>query len=244
MKKVIFLLLSLPCMAVAQTNNLFSVDRIFPKQDKVQLFEKALVEHIQKFHKGNWAWQVYTIESGPEAGGYRIVEGPMNWDAFDHRGNLGEVHQSDYTKTITPYLLDKSSANFIPSAFILFREDLSTVKITDNANKIAINHIFPKPGYADEMEETMKNLKKTWEIGGQAVGVYEVTSSGAPQWIIITQYKQGLKEREMGFRKPMKERYNSANGEGSWTSFQQSLRNMIDHSWSEILFYHSELSSK
>src|SRR6266705_7118929 len=112
MKKVFLLLLSLPCMAVAQTNNVFSVDRIFPKPDKVQLFEKALTAHIQKFHKGNWAWQVYTIESGPDVGGYRIVEGPMSWDVFDHRGNLGEIHQSDYTNTITPYLSDKSATHY------------------------------------------------------------------------------------------------------------------------------------
>ncbi|MEP6616834.1 MAG: hypothetical protein ABJA57_09660 [Ginsengibacter sp.] len=241
MKKVIFAFLCLPCIVQAQTNNLFSVDRVFPKPDKVQLFEKALVAHEQKYHKGNWAWEVYTVETGPEAGGYRIVEGPMSWDVYDHRGTLGEAHTNDYTKTITPYLTETDKAS---TSFILFREDLSTAKITDRADKIAMNHVYPKPGYGEDMEDAIKKLKKVWEASGQVVGVYEVQASGEFQYLFITLYKQGLKERERTFRTPMKERYTTANGEGSWMAYQQSLRNMIDHSWSEMLFYHPELGSK
>jgi hypothetical protein len=42
----------------------------------------------------------------------------------------------------------------------------------------------------------------------------------------------------------MKERYEKANGEGSWTKYQESLRTMIDRSWSELLSYKKELGSK
>jgi hypothetical protein len=42
----------------------------------------------------------------------------------------------------------------------------------------------------------------------------------------------------------MKERYEKANGEGSWAKYQEALRTMIDHSWSELLFYKPALSSK
>jgi len=241
MKKIFFLLMGLPCLSNAQINNLYSVDRVFPKSGNVQSFEKGLVAHEQKYHKGSWAWDVYTIESGPDAGGYRIVEGPMSWDAFDHRGNLGEAHQADYNKMVLPNLVEPDKST---TSFILFREDLSTAKITDKADKISINHIFPKPGYSDEMEDAIKKLKKAWAAGGATIAVYEVSGSGAPQWLIVNIYKQGLKEREVGFRKPFKDRFNSENGEGSWIAYQQSLRSMLDHSWSEILFYHHELSSK
>jgi hypothetical protein len=94
------------------------------------------------------------------------------------------------------------------------------------------------------MEEALMNFKKAWDTSGQTVAVYESSSSGEPQWAIVTRYKQGLKERETGFRAPMKERYEKANGEGSWARYQQSLRTMIDHSWSELLFYKADLSSK
>ena len=76
------------------------------------------------------------------------------------------------------------------------------------------------------------------------MAVYEASSSGAPQFIVVARYKQGLKERATGFRKPMKERYTQANGENSWEAYIKGIKNTVDHSWSELLFYHPELSSK
>jgi hypothetical protein len=239
MRKLFLALTCLPFMAVAQTNNVFSIDRVFPKVGQTQQYEKALVAHQQKYHKGDWAWQVYTVETGPDAGAYRTVEGPTSWDKFDHRGTLGEAHTTDYSKTVAPYLTEKSS-----TSFTVFREDLSTAKITDRADKAVMNHIYPKPGYGEDVEELFKKLKKVWEASGQSVGVYEVSSSGEPQFIAMVLYKQGLKEREVGFRKPFKERYNAANGEGSWAAYIQSIKDAVDHTWSEILYYHPELSTK
>jgi hypothetical protein len=239
MRNFIIGLLALPCMAIAQEKTVVSVNRVFPKQDKVQAFEKALAAHAQKYHKGDFSWRVYTIESGPDAGGYHITEGPMSWDGLDKRGDLGATHMNDWNTTVTPLLTDRGS-----QSYSVFRADLSSVALTDFSDKIAITHVFPKPGYQTEMEEAFTNLKKTWEGSDQTVAVYESSSSGEPQWAIVTRYKQGLKERERGFRAPMKERYEKANGDGSWAKYQQSLRNMIDHTWSELLFYKAELSSK
>ncbi|MEO6220817.1 MAG: hypothetical protein ABIO81_10345, partial [Ginsengibacter sp.] len=111
-------------------------------------------------------------------------------------------------------------------------------------DKIAINHVYYKPGYFEEVEGIIKNLKKVWDTSDQAVAVYEASSSGEPQFSIVTRYKQGLKERTLGFRKPMKERYTTVNGEDSWEAYTKGVKNTIDHSWSELLFYHAELSSK
>jgi hypothetical protein len=239
MRKFIFGLLVVPCMAIAQEKTVISVNRIFPKQDKVQAFEKALGAHAQKYHTGDFRWRVFTIESGPDAGGYHITEGPMNWDGLDKRGDLGTAHMNDWNTTIAPLLTDRGS-----ESYSVYRADLSSVALTAFTDKIAINHIFPRPGYQTEMEELFKNLKKVWDTSGQTIAVYESSSSGEPQWAVVTRYKQGLQERERNFRAPMKERYEKTNGDGSWTNYQQSLRNMIDHSWSELLFYKAELSSK
>ena len=239
MRKFIIGLLAIPFVAIAQEKTVVHVDRVFPKQDKVQAFEKALAAHAQKYHKGDYSWRVFTIETGPDAGGYHITEGPTTWDAADKRGDLGAAHMADWNTTIVPLLTDRSS-----SSYSVFRADLSSVALTDYSDKIAITHVFPKPGYQTEMEGAIGNLKKTWEASGQSVAVYESSSSGEPQWAIVTRYKQGLKERERNFRAPMKERYEKANGEGSWAKYQESLRTMIDRSWSELLFYKAELGSK
>lgn len=239
MKKFFFVLLALPFFCYAQDKNVLNARRVFPKGDKVSAFEKALVAHAQKYHTGTWTWRVFTIQSGPDVGGYHITEGPMSWDDMDTRGDLGKAHQSDWNLNIAPLLTDRSQ-----SSFSVYRPDLSTIALTDYSNKIAINHVYPKPGYGPDVEEGIKKLKKAWEVGGQTVAVYEASSSGPSQYSYVTRYKQGLKERNANFRKPMKERYNEANGDGSWDDFMKLQRNAVDHAWSELLFYHPELSSK
>jgi len=239
MRKLILMLIALPFFSLAQEKNIISASRYFPKPDKVQAFEKALAAHSQKFHSGTWKWRVFTIETGPDAGGYHVTEGPMSWDDIDTRGDLGKAHMEDWNMNIAPLLTDRGSV-----AYSTFRADLSSVDLTNYSDKIAINHVFPKPGYTDEMEDLIKKIKKAWENGQQTVAVYESSSSGPQQYSFVTRYKQGLKERNTGFRKPFKERYESANGNSAWDDYVKAIRNMVDHSWSELLFFHKELSSK
>ncbi len=239
MRKLILVLLALPFFSFAQEKNVVNASRLFPKGDKVAAFEKALAAHSQKYHTGTWKWRVFSIESGPDAGGYHITEGPMSWDDLDTRGDLGKAHQDDWNMNIAPLLTDRGS-----SMYSLYRADLSTIALTEFTDKIAINHVFPKPGYTDEMEDLIKKIKKAWENGEQTVAVYEVSSSGPQQYTFVTRYKQGLKERNTGFRKPFKERYKTSNGDTAWDDYVKAIRNMVDHSWSELLFFHKELSSK
>jgi hypothetical protein len=239
MRKFLTGLLALPFIAFSQEKTVVSVNRVFPKQDKVQMFEKALGAHAQKYHKGDFAWRVYTIESGPDAGGYHITEGPSNWDAIDKRGDLGAEHTADWDKNIAPLLTERGSISYS-----VYRADLSSVDLTAYSDKIAITHVYSKPGYGGDLEDIIKKLKKTWDASSQTIAVYESSSSGAPQMALVTRYKNGLKERERGFRAPMKERYESANGSGSWDNYNQLIRAAVDHSWSELLFLKKDLSSK
>ena len=233
------MLIVLPFFSFAQEKNVVSVTRVFPKVGKVPDFEKALAAHAQKYHTGNWKWRVFTIESGPDANGYHITEGPLSWDDVDTRGDLGKAHTADWNVNIAPLLRDKEVISYS-----VYRPELSSVALTEYSDKIAITHVFPKPGYFEEIEELVKKLKKTWDASGQTVAVYEASASGPSQVALVTRYKQGLKERTTGFRKPMKERYTQANGENSWEAYTQGVRNAVDHTWSELLFYHPELSSK
>lgn len=239
MKRFIILSVVLPFLGFAQDKNVVSVTRVFPKIDKIQAFEKALTAHAQKYHTGTWKWRVFSIESGPDFGGYHITEGPMSWEDIDTRGDLGKAHMADWDMNIAPLLTQRGS-----SLYSVYREDLSSVALTEFSNKIAINHIYIKPGYFEDVENMIKPFKKTWEASGQSVAVYEASGSGEPQFAVVTRYKDGLKERASNFRKPMKERYTQANGEGSWDNYIKAVKNAVDHSWSELLFYQAELSSK
>ena len=239
MKKLLFFCLFIPLFGMGQTKNVVNSNRYFPKADKVLEFEKALAAHAQKYHTGDWKWRVYEIQSGPDAGGYHVAEGPTSWEAADTRGNLGAAHNTDWNKTVAVYLTDKAS-----SVYSVFVDSLSNVQLTDYSDKIIINHMYPKPGMINGVIELVKRLKNVWKSGNESVAVYQAVSSGEPQMITVTRLKGGLKELADGYRKPLPERYNAANGAGSWDNYLADYSKYVESRWSELLFYRADLSSK
>lgn len=238
--KMFFLLCMLiPFAGISQTKNLMSTNRVFPKADKVLEFEKAIASHAQKYHSGTAHWRVFNIQSGPDAGGYHITEGPTSWEAEDVRGNLGTEHNLDWNKKVAIYLTDRNS-----SGYAVYQDSLSTVALGDFSDKINIAHVYPKIGQGDNVVNMIKKLKKTWIASGVTVAVYAASSSGPAQYTLVTRYKQGLKERAAGFRKPFKETYEAENGEGSYAQYLKDGADYVDESWSELLFLRADLSSK
>ena len=221
------------------TKNVISTHRVFPKMDKVLEFEKALAAHAQKYHSGDAHWRVFVVQSGPDIGGYHITEGPKSWESEDTRGDLGEEHTLDWNKNVAIYLTDRQSGGY--SVYI---DSLSTVALGDFSDKINITHIYPKIGMGDQVVSIIKKLKKTWVAAGVTVAVYTASSSGSAQYTLVTRYKQGLKERETGFRKPFKERHEVANGKGAYAQYLKDGAAFIEESWSELLFLRKDLSSK
>ena len=239
MRKLLsFFWLLIPVLAFSQQKNVINVLRVFPKIDKRAAFEKALSAHAKKYHTGDFKWRIAEIESGPDAGGYSIVEGPMSWDQVDTRGDLGTEHMNDWDK-VTAFLTDKYM-----SSYLVYREEFSTVPLTDYSDKYMVTHVFPKSGMGPSVEEDLKKLKAVWTAGSETVAVYQASSSGPNQFIVVTRYKQGLKEREIGFRKPLKERYEATHGGGSYALRLESNQKTSDLVWSELLFTRMDLGSK
>ncbi len=224
---------------MSQSKNVVNAFRVFPKVDKAMEFEKALANHAQKYHTGDWKWRVFEIESGPDAGGFQITEGPNTWDAIDNRGKLGDEHTLDWNKNVAIYLTENGS-----SSYSVFQDSLSSVALTDYSNKININHVYPKLGWDNKVKDLIKKIRKVWQTSGQSVAVYQSSSSGAAQYAIVTRYKQGLKERDDNFRKPFKERYEAIYGSDSFNDVLETVRNYYDKNWSEMLSYRADLSSK
>ena len=239
MKTMCFLLLLIPFLGMSQTKNVISTNRIFPKVDKQLEFEKALATHAQKYHTGDVKWRVFQIQSGPDAGGYHIVEGPKTWDSEDTRGDINVAHNNDWHKSVTIYLTDRGS-----SGYSVYIDSLSTVAIGDYSDKVQITHIYPKMGCGYRVATMLKNLKAAWAAEGSTIAVYEVNASGEPQFAIARRYKQGLKEKEVGFRKSFSDTYEKIHGKGSWGIFMDNIKEYYDSTWSELLFYRADLSSK
>ncbi len=238
--KLFFLLTVLiPFMGIGQTKNVISTHRIFPKMDKLLEFEKAIAAHAQKYHTGDAHWRVFAIQSGPDIGGFHVTEGPTSWEGEDARGDLGAEHKMDWNKNVAIYLTDRQSGGY--SVYI---DSLSTVALGDFSDKINIAHVYPKTGQSDNVVNMIKKLKKTWAAAGITVAVYSASSSGPAQYTLVTRYKQGLKERAAGFRKPFREMYEMANGEGSYAQYLKDAAEYVQENWSELLFLRKDLSSK
>jgi hypothetical protein len=228
-----------PGSAQGQDKNILNVSRFFPKIDKVPAFEKALAAHAQKYHSGDFKWRVSEIMSGPDAGGFQVIEGPNNWDEIDKRGNLGAEHQNHFNTTVAIYLTDRYQ-----SMFIEFKPEFSNAELTSFSDKYAITHVFVKPGMMAQASEIIANLKKVWAESGQTVVVYEASASGPNQFSIVTRYKQGLKERQTGFMKPFRERYEAVIGAGSFQKYSEDVQKVTGEVWSELLFTRADLGAK
>ena len=237
-KKLSLLCVLLPLISSSQIKNVVSTNRLFPKIDKVLEFEKALTAHAKKYHTGDVKWRVFEIQSGPDFGGYHITEGPTSWEALDTRGNLGTEHNNDWMKSIGIYLTEKQSASY--SVYV---DSLSTVALGDFSDKINITHVFPKMGCSNKIVGIIKDLKKVWTADGSTVAVYSASSSGPAQYILVTRYKQGLKEKADGFRKPFKATYEAVHGATSYEAYLDNIRQYTNDAWSELLFMRHDLSS-
>ncbi len=239
MRKLLVLLLAIPIIGFSQTKTVVNVTRLFAKPEKVAELEKALAAHAQKYHTGNWKWRVFSINTGPDAFGYNIVEGPNSWTDLDTRGDLGAEHTADLTKNIAPLTMSQGS-----ESYMVYRDDLSSVQPTDYTDKISVTHVFPKVGWGVKIENYLKKAKKVWEKSGESIAVYQSHFSGQAQYLVVTRHKQGWKEKEKDFRKPFVERYNEVNGENAYDDYLGSIQTYVDHAWGEMLTLRADLSSK
>ena len=239
MRKIFLLFLLIPLFGISQTKTILTTSRHFCKPDKVMEFEKALAAHAQKYHKGDWRWRVWSIESGPDAGGYMVTEGPSDWATLDGRGELSAEHMTDWNKNVMPLTTSQGS-----SGYYAFQAELSTVELTDYADKILINHMDAKPGKLGGVRDLITRLKKVWEAGKESVAVYSLVASGNPGFVTVTRLRDGLKELADGYRKPINERYKEINGAGSWDTYLKDYADAVEKRWSELLVYQPKLSSK
>jgi hypothetical protein len=239
MRKMLVICLLAPLIGLSQAKNVINSTRVFAKPEKIAEFEKALANHAQKYHTGDWKWRVWSIESGPDAGGYMITEGPNTWAQIDGRGDISAEHMTDWEKNVAPLTEGQGSQGYYE-----FNTDMSTVELTDYADKILINHMTALPGKINSVSDLIKKFKKVWQAGNESVAVYRVAASGEPGFITVTRLKQGYKELAEDFRKPMPERYNAVNGEGTFDTYLKDYADAVQKRWSELLIYKPALSSK
>ena len=239
MRKICMLLMFIPVFGFAQTKNISHTMRIFPAEGKIVELEKALAAHVQKFHTTEVRWRVYEIQTGPDAGGYQLNDGPLTWDDFDKRPKFNDAHQADWNKTVAIFISKTGT-----TSYVAYNEENSTVQLTDYSDKIVLNHMFISPGMVSRAWALIAKMKKPWADGNESIAVYSTVASGEPQIITSRRLKGGLKELDPSFNKPMAERYRTANGVDSWNDYMEEYAKAFSSRWSEMLLFRPDLSSK
>ncbi|MBD0279571.1 MAG: hypothetical protein ICV81_16655 [Flavisolibacter sp.] len=145
----------------------------------------------------------------------------------------------DWEKNVLPHTEGHGQSGYYD-----FQQDLSTVQLTDYADKILITHMTAKPGKIVNVQDLIMRQKKTWEASKESVAVYATVFSGEPGFITVTRLRDGLKELATDYRKPFAERYNAANGAGSFDAWLKDYADAVQGRWSELLTYKPKLSSK
>jgi len=250
MKKLASLLLAmaLPLAAVAQNpapatpaapkKNVLSSYRIAAKPGHTAALKAALATHAEKFHKGDQAWRVGEILSGPDGGMFHIVEGPTSWTTLDDRGDLGAEHMKDYETNIAPHV-EKST----PDTFATYQASLSTVPAMQWSNKVISIHCVVKPGRGSDTTDTLKKWKAIYEKRGFNVAVWHSAWSGDDSYTLAFRLPNGLKDLDAeapSLRKICDELF----GVNEYARLQQAAADNYSRVWSEMIEFKPELGSK
>ena len=114
MKKLIFCLLFLPGLVLAQDNPTVVIENVMLTVNPAHItkFEAGMAAHNKKFHAdATYGARVYWISNGVNAGKYMWNMGPIPWAAFDNRP-AQEGHDEDWNKSVLPYVEADSEVNY------------------------------------------------------------------------------------------------------------------------------------
>jgi hypothetical protein len=211
--------------------------RVMPKPGHAKQLEAALAAHARKYHKGDQAWRVGTIMSGPESGMYHITEGPTSWKSIDSRGDLGAEHMKDYETTVSPHV-EKST----PDLYLTYQTSLSTTDATKWTNKVGIQHLVVKPGRGGPASDGLRKWKAIYEKLGMTVAVWRTSWSGESSYALVFRLKDGFRtfdEPTPAFRKTADELF----GAGEYDRLQQAAGENFSRMWSELIEFKPALGS-
>ena len=239
MRRIFMLLIFVPLFGLTQTKNIVHTMRVFPMEGKSTELEKAITAHVLKFHTTDVRWRVSEIQTGPDAGGYQINQGPLSWDEFDKQPKFNDAHSADWSKTVAPFISKTGT-----TSYVAYNEEYSTSQLTDYADRTVLTHMYINPGMVGKAWDLVAKMKKPWSDGNETVAVYSAAASGEPQIILARRLKGGLKELDPSFNKPMAERYRAANGADSWNDYMEQYAKIFASRYSELLLYRPDLSSK
>ncbi len=214
-----------------------SAYRIFAKSGHESDLERGLAAHVKKYHKGDWAWRISQVLSGPDSEAFEIAEGPMSWTALDQRGNLGPEHRKDWLENVVPHI-----ERTLPDNYAVYVAALSTVALTEWSDKVLVRHFTIKPGHETGAREILKAWKAVFGDHGMNVVVSRSAWSGVDGYHVAIRLKHGWKDLEAEIP-DLDHALETKWGPSEAARLRQATRDDIAGISDEMLLYKPELSS-
>ena len=227
MKQLFCLLLCAATVSVfGQGSTLYRVNMVTPKAGMKTAFETSWKMHLDKFHKTTDKRTVYEVTSGPESGGYVIVEGPVSYADMDKALPNANEHGLDLEKNFTPKL-EPGSGNG------LYRwADTLSYHGDTKADKILVTVTVLKDGKAGEV---MTEMRRTALIAEKIKSPlsYNVMvkqfAGSSPTIVTLRSLKNGFKELDADYFKmapdAFKNAYIADYGQEAW---DKRLKLLVD----------------
>ncbi|MFX0555545.1 hypothetical protein ACOCEA_02035 [Maribacter sp. CXY002] len=241
MKKLMYTLLLLPFMAIAQNNESLIIENVMltVNSENIEEFEAGIAAHNKKFHAdGPYGARVYNVLNGKNAGKYMLIMGPLPWSAMDARPSSQE-HADDNYKNISKYLTPEIEVNYMK-----MHPELSNLSKDFEINKVSVFMIDVKRFKEQEfMEKVLKKVVKMYKekMPDQIYGIYsnEMNNMDGMDfgWVDFFDNSSWLAKEDK-----FAQNFEEVHGSGSFQKFLADVEATTDGDRTEIWTLRKDLS--
>lgn len=241
MKKLLYTLVLLPLLAVAQTNESLVIENVMltVNPENIEEFETGIAAHNKKFHaEGPYGARVYNVLNGKNAGKYMLIMGPLPWSAMDGRPSSQE-HTDDNNKNISKYLTPEVEVNYMK-----MHPELSNFSKDFEINQVSVFMLDVKRfKEGDFMEKVLQKVAKVYKekMPDQLYGVYSNEMSNMDGmdfgWVEFFDSSSWLAKEDK-----FVQFFEEVHGAGSFAGFMADVEATTDGETTEIWTLRKDLS--
>ncbi len=241
MKKLFYILLLLPILGMAQTNEDLVIENVMltVHPEKIVEFEAGIAAHNKKFHAdGPYGARVYSVLNGKNAGKYMLIMGPLPWSAIDGRPS-GQDHTDDNNNNVSKHIMPEVEVNYMK-----MHPELSNFSRDFEINKVSVFMIDVKRfKQQDFIEKVIKKVVKVYKekMPDQLYGVYsnEMNNMDGMDfgWVEFFDSSSWL-----GKEDKFMQNFEEVHGAGSFASFLADVEATTDGERTEIWALRKDLS--
>jgi hypothetical protein len=243
MKKMlsVCLLLVVANYCAGQEKTLVQSILLKPKPEMIMQFENALKAHNTKFHAAPGKAFVFQFISGDKMGFYQVAFPASSWAEMDNM-KPAAGHEQDVQTTIAPKL--EVNEGWIFSRRI---DSLSHGDQNWDIAKSRMTYWHIKRGKMQEFAGWLRKIKLMLDDtkDPRNVTFYSKSLAGTDgQFILVTRYKEGWKEMEPNFHKPIKDLFIKTYSAAEWDNYIKVFDDCVEKEETYLRVFRPDLSTK